>query len=46
MVAAMRLIHLLSPKMAERGFGRIINVSSSTARSARMPDLGLGSHEL
>ena len=27
-VASMRLIHLLSPKMAERGFGRIINVSS------------------
>ncbi|MDE0376024.1 MAG: SDR family NAD(P)-dependent oxidoreductase [bacterium] len=27
-VAAVRLIHLLSPKMAERGFGRIINVSS------------------
>jgi gluconate 5-dehydrogenase len=27
-VAAMRLIHLLSPKMAARGFGRIINVSS------------------
>ncbi|MEX2423294.1 MAG: SDR family oxidoreductase [Acidimicrobiia bacterium] len=27
-VASMRLIHLLSPKMAERGFGRIINVGS------------------
>ena len=27
-VASMRLIHLLSPKMAARGFGRIINVSS------------------
>lgn len=27
-VASMRLIHLLSPKMAERGYGRIINVSS------------------
>jgi NAD(P)-dependent dehydrogenase (short-subunit alcohol dehydrogenase family) len=27
-VASMRLIHLLSPKMAERGFGRIINVAS------------------
>ena len=27
-VASMRLIHLLSPKMAARGFGRIISVSS------------------
>lgn len=27
-VASMRLIHLLSPKMVERGFGRIVNVSS------------------
>jgi sorbose reductase len=27
-IAAMRLIHLLSPKMADRGFGRIINISS------------------
>jgi 3-oxoacyl-[acyl-carrier protein] reductase len=27
-VASMRLIHLLSPKMAARGFGRIINVGS------------------
>jgi gluconate 5-dehydrogenase len=27
-VASMRLIHLLSPKMAKRGFGRIINVAS------------------
>ncbi len=27
-VASMRLIKVLSPKMAERGFGRIINVSS------------------
>jgi NAD(P)-dependent dehydrogenase (short-subunit alcohol dehydrogenase family) len=27
-VASMRLIDLLSPKMVERGFGRIINVSS------------------
>lgn len=27
-IAAERLIHLLSPKMAARGFGRIINVSS------------------
>ena len=27
-VASMRLIHLLSPKMVKRGFGRIINVSS------------------
>jgi NAD(P)-dependent dehydrogenase (short-subunit alcohol dehydrogenase family) len=27
-VASMRLIHVLSPKMVARGFGRIINVSS------------------
>ena len=27
-VASMRLIHLLSPKMTKRGFGRIINVAS------------------
>lgn len=27
-VASMRLIHLLSPKMASRGFGRVINVAS------------------
>ena len=27
-IASMRLIHLLSPKMADRGFGRIINVAS------------------
>lgn len=27
-VASMRLIKLLTPKMAERGFGRVINVSS------------------
>ena len=37
-VASMRLIHLLSPKMAARGFGRIINVASvygSLGRDAR-----------
>lgn len=27
-VATMRLIHMLQPKMAERGFGRVINVGS------------------
>jgi NAD(P)-dependent dehydrogenase (short-subunit alcohol dehydrogenase family) len=48
-VASMRMIHLFSPKMAERGFGRIINVSSiygSLGQDPRAtsPDRGAGAY--